>query len=129
MQQNIIIVRIVALTSKFKNLLVGVLLLILSAYYVNSSMFYHSHVIKGETIFHSHFYSKSHTTSSEDGGHDLAMAKLIAALDNIVVEEQSFDSHLETAEREVERVILARSTSKSKLFLERCRSLRAPPIA
>ncbi len=113
--------------SRFKTGLVGVLLLILSAYYVNSSMFYHQHVIEGETIFHSHFNSEEHTSNSEDGGHTVDVIKLIAALSNIAIEEQSFQAHIEAVERTLECVALARPTAQATLFLDRITSLRAPP--
>lgn len=115
--------------SRFKNVLVGTLLLILSAYYVNSTMFYHSHVVAGHNIYHSHFHTTSHTTSSEDGGHSQDALDLIALLGDISIEQQTFNSHIEAPERTVESEALVRATAQATFFLERCGGLRAPPIA
>ncbi|MFI3332003.1 MAG: hypothetical protein SNI51_06150 [Rikenellaceae bacterium] len=101
-------------------------LLILSLYYVNSSMFYHSHELQGETIFHSHFYSQKHT-SQGDGNHSLEVIKLIASLNNILIEEQSPLCHVEMEEPLLEYVACAEATQLSKFYVEYCRSLRAPP--
>ncbi len=115
--------------SRFKNVLVGALLLILSAYYVNSSMCYHSHVISGNVVYHSHIHSTSHTTTSDDGGHSQEAMDLIATLSNFSIEQQAFNSHIEAPERTVESVALVRPTAQATFFLERCGGLRAPPIA
>ncbi|MFR9503431.1 MAG: hypothetical protein SNH73_03135 [Rikenellaceae bacterium] len=111
-----------------KGFLAGLLLLILSAYYVNSSMMYHQHTIQGETIFHSHFYSESHTTSSDDGGHTVAVIKLISLLSVICFEDITLFWHLDDALRVLEAVVRIGATSEAHLFIEGARSLRAPPI-
>ena len=49
-----------------KNIIVGFFLAIISLYYVNSTMFEHTHIINGVTIKHSHFHSKNHTSSSSE---------------------------------------------------------------
>ncbi len=119
----------------------GVLLLILSAYYVNSTLFYHSHQIDGETIFHSHLsFDKNHSSSDADGNtdsgenseseskHTLQAAKLIAALNNITIEQQEFDSHVDAPERRLEYAIPIYYEIEPLSFLGSCRSLRAPPV-
>ncbi len=110
----------------FKRVLTGVFLLILSLYYVNSSMFYHSHELQDHTIFHSHFYSQEHTTQG-DGGHSIEVIKLIASLNNILIEEQSPLCHVEMEEPVLEYVAHVEATQLPKLHVEYCRSLRAPP--
>lgn len=111
-----------------KSILAGVLLLIISSYCVNTTMFYHQHTIDGEVVYHSHFYSQSHTDSSEDGGHTIQMIKLIAELSNFVSEEQSFVSHLEAFTFALEIPQGQFCTSQVALFIEGVRSLRAPPV-
>lgn len=37
--------------------------------YVNTTMFWHCHLVDGQIIFHSHIYGKSHHTGNSDGGH------------------------------------------------------------
>lgn len=117
------------LMQRLKNVLVGLLLLILSAYYVNSTMFYHSHIVGGQTVYHSHINSYSHTTTSEDGGHTLDSINLIDYLNDIIVEQQDFNTHYDFVIRRLESVALVRSTAEASFFLERCDGLRAPPIA
>lgn len=119
-----------AMTKIFKARLAGLLLLILSAYYVNSTMFYHQHVICGETIFHSHLSSASHAENPDsDGGHSLEVAKLIAILGQISIEEQSFESSTPEVEQPIIAICDQCESTVVQLFIGHCRSLRAPPLA
>ncbi len=112
---------------KYRNILAGLLLLIVSAYHVNSTMFFHEHIINGQVINHSHFFSKVHTDSSEDGGHTVEIVKLISHLTDFSVEEQDFNTHIIIAEALLESEARAYNTSEATFYLARCRSLRAPP--
>ncbi len=114
---------------KGRRSLAGVLLLIISAYYVNSTMFYHHHIVDGVDVTHSHFFSKFHTESSSNGGHDLEVVRLIASLSEIVLEEQDFDRHTEPVVSLVEATIHTYSTQKAVAPRIESRSLRAPPRA
>ena len=51
-------------------------------YFINTTMFLHIHVINGETIVHSHVFSKNHK-KLPSGGHTTSSLLLIAHLDNI----------------------------------------------
>ncbi len=115
------------LKNRGQSLLAGVFLLILSAYYVNSSMFYHSHEIQGETFYHSHFYSKNHS-SGDSGSHTIDVIKLIASLNNFAIEEQCFVQHIEASELILESIFRVKATALAKFYVEQCQSLRAPPI-
>lgn len=92
-------------------------------------MFFHQHTINGDTVSHSHFYSKLHDDSSSDGGHDIEIIKLIALLSNIAITEQTFDNHIEAQEALVESIIRAYNTREATFYINECRSLRAPPLA
>ncbi len=59
------------------------LLAILSVYYINSTMFSHTHTIDGATITHSHFYDDSHT-EGDDCKHTEGELTLIQHLNNII---------------------------------------------
>lgn len=48
--------------------LAAFLLLIFGVYYTNVTLFYHTHIINGTTIVHSHCHSHQHHSTS-DGGH------------------------------------------------------------
>ncbi len=119
--------RLIERTNRFRELLVGILLLILSAYYVNSTMFFHRHTVGGDAVYHSHFFSKLHTTSSEDGGHTIEVVKLIASLNNIAIEQQNFDSPLFDVVRPLECVAQVRECVKPALIPLCYFSLRGPP--
>lgn len=60
-----------------KRLAAASLLLMFVAFYVNATMFWHSHIINGVTIVHSHIHGFSHTSSS-DGGHSVREITLIS---------------------------------------------------
>ncbi|MFI3324479.1 MAG: hypothetical protein SNI45_03730 [Rikenellaceae bacterium] len=120
--------RVVEHTSKFKQRIIGLCLLIFSSYCVNSTMFYHQHIVGGETITHSHFHSDLHTESSEDGGHSLEIIKLIAVLGNFVVEQQSFDSAATSVERPLEGVLAIEQTFAAQSAVVHLYLLRAPPV-
>ncbi|MFR9523434.1 MAG: hypothetical protein SNH94_02550 [Rikenellaceae bacterium] len=114
---------------KGRRSLAGVLLLIISAYYVNSTMFYHDHIVGGVKVTHSHFFSKFHTDFSSNGGHDLEAVKLIASLSEIALEEQNFEFHVEPTVSIVEAATHTYSTLKAVAPFVESRSLRAPPRA
>lgn len=56
-----------------------VFLLLFTAYYVNSTMFWHSHIINGECVQHSHIHVQHHHNSL-DGGHTTPQLLLIHTL-------------------------------------------------
>jgi hypothetical protein len=52
-------------------------MVIFALYYANICFFYHSHIINGVTIVHSHFHGEAHT---QTGTHNSSELTLIAAL-------------------------------------------------
>ena len=64
-------------TGRIQTLLMAVLTVLLSLGYVSSTMCWHSHVINGKVIVHSHFYGKAHTCPAQDGGHTTGQLQLI----------------------------------------------------
>ncbi len=91
-------------------------------------MFYHSHTIEGETILHSHIHFGEHgEDGSQDGGHTLAAAKLIAALSNITIEQQTLESNTPELFRPLESTLIVHDTQVAISATEPTRSLRAPP--
>ena len=63
--------------SKLRDLITAFFVGILLFNYVNSSMFWHSHVIDGRIIYHSHIYGKGHLSGNSDGGHTLGQLRLL----------------------------------------------------
>jgi hypothetical protein len=62
---------------KNEQIIAQLLVVIFAFYYANICFFYHSHVINGATIVHSHIYNKSHT---QIGAHGESEITLISAL-------------------------------------------------
>ncbi len=71
-----------------RGIVAGALLAILSVYYINSTMFSHTHTIEGATIVHSHFYGEGHTDEDSDcNTHTKGELTLIQHLNNIILLE------------------------------------------
>lgn len=114
--------------SSVKRLLAGFLLLILCLYDSSTTLFYHSHIVDGERVTHSHFFTKVHT-ESQSGGHTVEVINLIAALSNFVVEVQDFNTHIAECYAQIESIALVRPTACASRLLKPYSSLRAPPTA
>jgi hypothetical protein len=65
------------MSQKRKPLIVLALLALFALYYANICFFYHSHIINGTTIVHSHFHDEAHAQS---GTHSESEITLISAL-------------------------------------------------
>ena len=68
---------------KSRSLATMVFIGILLFNYVNSTMFWHSHIVDGRIIWHSHIYWKSHVTGNSDGGHTAGQLKLLDIVSHI----------------------------------------------
>ncbi len=104
------------------------MLLIISAYYANSTMFYHRHIVGNKTIFHSHFFTDNHTDSSDDGGHTSSQIEIIEHLNSISIEEQYFDCNIKAIERPLEYTSLITLSERLASYWGSHKSLRAPPV-
>lgn len=71
-------------STKPKSLVTMFFIGILLFNYVNSTMFWHSHIVEGGIIWHSHIYWKSHVTDSSDGGHTSGQLKLLDVVSHIL---------------------------------------------
>jgi hypothetical protein len=65
------------MSDKSKQFISRLLIVIFAFYYVNICFFYHSHIINGVTIVHSHVHNKDHT---QTGSHSSSELTLISAL-------------------------------------------------
>ncbi|MDR2621879.1 MAG: hypothetical protein LBC48_04770 [Dysgonamonadaceae bacterium] len=65
------------MSTKGRQIIGHILLVIFVFYYANVCFFYHSHIINGVTIVHSHIHSKAHAQTGTHSGGELT---LIAAL-------------------------------------------------
>jgi hypothetical protein len=65
------------MVQKSKRIVALILMAVFAFYYANICFSYHSHIINGTTIVHSHFYSKAHIQA---GTHNVSELTLISAL-------------------------------------------------
>lgn len=61
------------MSQKSKQTMARILVLVFAFYYANICFFYHSHIIHGTTIVHSHFHNKVHTQSGTHGDSELTL--------------------------------------------------------
>lgn len=66
------------------------LLLLFAVYYGDAALFYHTHIINGVTIVHSHVHNSHHHDSS-DGAHSASQITLISCLNSQL---QATEAHL-----------------------------------
>jgi len=62
--------------------------------YVNATMFWHSHVVDGRVITHSHIFWKNHVTGNSDGGHTQGQLRLLDVICHTVCTATVIDSFL-----------------------------------
>lgn len=62
---------------RIRNVIAASFMVLFVTYYVNATMFWHSHIINGVTIVHSHIHGAEHTTLP-DGGHSSREVTLIS---------------------------------------------------
>lgn len=107
----------------------SILLAIISLYYVNSTMFSHTHEIEGATIVHSHFYGGDHA-SDEEGGckHTESELTLIQHLSNIILLKSESIHIVEVISAECRALYIPKSIEVATLDIIGQSSPRAPPI-
>ena len=110
-----------------RNLLTMAFAVIMLFNYANATMFWHSHVIGGASIMHSHIYWKTHATGNSDGGHTSDQIQIIDLICHAVYTDDIFtEIHLErfdVFECVLQEVVFTEvSTVHSSLL-----SLRGPP--
>lgn len=114
------------------NIIASLMLVIISLYYINSTMFSHTHVIEGATIVHSHFYGADHTSDgepSEDAPHSESELTLIQHLNNITLLKSEFIFSLEILSEEGDSLYVPSSIKIASHRAIGLSSPRAPPVA
>ena len=66
-----------------RQLVARILFVVFALYYANICFFYHSHIINGATIVHSHFHSKDHTQTGSHSESQLTLISAIAAFQSL----------------------------------------------
>ena len=95
--------------------------------YANATMFWHSHVIGGASIMHSHIYWKTHATGNSDGGHTSDQIQIIDLICHAVYTADVIpEIHLERVDV-LESVIQDVAILEDSQVHSRILSLRGPP--
>jgi hypothetical protein len=66
-----------------KQIVARILILIFSFYYANIGFFYHTHIIKGAAIVHSHFHSKAHAQTGTHGTGELRLISILLVFQSL----------------------------------------------
>ena len=111
-----------------KNLLTAVLTVLLSLGYVSSTMCWHTHVIGGKVIVHSHFFWKGHAAANTDGGHTPGQLQTIQEANDLTFTDSILpEFHMERMEVLTD-IFFAPDVCVQQKPVLRQRSLRAPPV-
>ncbi|MDR0743761.1 MAG: hypothetical protein LBF05_05345 [Tannerella sp.] len=68
---------------KSKQIIAQILIVIFAFYYANICFFYHSHIINGTTIVHSHLYNKTHTQTGTHGESEITLISTLSAFHSL----------------------------------------------
>jgi hypothetical protein len=60
-----------------------ILIVIFALYYANICFFYHSHIINGVTIVHSHFYTDTHAQTGTHSASELTLISTLSAFQSL----------------------------------------------
>lgn len=103
--------------------------LLLCLGYINSTMCWHTHVIGGELIVHSHFFSKKHVQPNNgDGGHTTGQLQVIQESNAVSFTDCILpEIHLERIDIPT-AVYLVPAVSAPETVAVLAASLRAPPV-
>lgn len=112
------------MSRKSKQIVARFLIMIFALYYANICFFYHSHIINGATIVHSHLHNKAHTQTGTHSGSELT---LISALSTF----QSLQAPVVFAGLGtfffLLAIILPASEKRTARHISACITLRGPP--
>ena len=116
------------LSGPCKNVLTAVLTVLLSLGYVSSTMCWHTHVVGGQLIVHSHIYWNGHASAHSDGGHTTGQLQTIQEANELTYTDAIIPVfHLERVEVLTDIFFTPALRPQQKPLL-RTRPLRAPPV-
>ncbi len=112
------------MSGKSKQIVGLILIVIFALYYANICFFYHSHIINGSTIVHSHLHNKAHTQTGTHSGSELTLISALSAFQSL----QAFASIVSPGIFIfLLAIILPVIEKKTDWNLTICIPLRAPP--
>lgn len=107
--------------------LIALLVLLFAGYYVNTTMFWHSHIVNGTVVIHSHIHSEGHHQTSA-GGHSEASLLTIDSLHSELL-TLGVEHVVVTVPLERSVVVFVAAAPQAKLQPSLpLFSLRAPPL-
>ncbi len=113
---------------RFKNVVLAVCTALLAFSYVSSTMCWHTHVIGGQVIVHSHLFWRGHAAANSDGGHTPGQLQTIQETNELTFTDSILpEFHLERMEVLTDIFFTPALCVQQKPVL-RARSLRAPPV-
>ena len=116
------------LTGPCRNLLMAVLTVLLSLGYVSSTMCWHTHVIRGQVIVHSHLFGKNQANPNTDGGHTPGQLQTIQEANDLTFTDIVIpEFHIERIEVLTD-VFFTPAPHPQQKPAPSVRSLRAPPV-
>ena len=96
--------------------------------YVNSTMFWHNHLVDGQIVGHSHIYGKAHCTDNSDGGHTPGQLKLLDLVSHILCTDTVIpDIQIERIDV-LEYVVIENPVVEVTESFFSLSSLRGPPV-
>jgi hypothetical protein len=112
------------MSDKRKQLISHLLMVIFALYYANICFFYHSHIINGVTIVHSHFHGNAHTQTDTHSSNELTLISTLSVF-------HSLQANLSFAGLGIFLLLqtIIRTSYKGDIIptTYACISLRAPP--
>ena len=116
------------LSGPCKNVLTAVLTVLLSLGYVSSTMCWHTHVIGGQLIVHSHLFWRGHVAANSDGGHTSGQLQTIQEANELTFTDSIIpEFHLDRVE-DLTVIFFTPALCAQQKPVLRARSLRAPPV-
>lgn len=116
------------LSGTCKNVLMAVFTVLLSLGYVSSTMCWHSHVVGGQVIVHSHLFGRCHANPNTDGGHTAGQLQTIQEANDLTFTDVVIpEFHIERIEVLTDIFFTPAVCAQQKPVLP-ARSLRAPPV-
>jgi hypothetical protein len=71
------------MSGKSKQLISCLLIVIFALYYANICFFYHSHIINGVTIVHSHFHGEAHSQAGTHSSSELTLISMLSSFHSL----------------------------------------------
>jgi hypothetical protein len=71
------------MSQKSKQIIALILIAVFAFYYANICSFYHSHIINGVTIVHSHIHNKAHTQTGTHSSSELTLISVLSAFHSL----------------------------------------------